>query len=283
MSENCNLCDKKIKISYDFVYDGDWMTNICMSCRVKIGLAILNNQLKFKNRKFLVKCPVCGEVVNVKHVNISNNFDLKCSNCLGVSIPINVGLIRKLQKVEFFQYLENVLVVDGSDFVSINDLEDALCDYLGVLDLPVSHKLLGKYISELFNIRGSRLVRDGERFTVFKGLSLVYQESLNGLPHFSRFWLHAILGESVKIIEKVVPKVEVVESVKEDEASVDDGVSKEELLEYIKEAELKIVEYKGLLNDDYAHDQPILNLIEDEEADIEEMEETLLEFFDYKR
>jgi hypothetical protein len=252
-----------------------------MSCRVKIGLAILNNQLKFKNKKFLVKCPVCGDLVNVKYVNISKDFNLRCSNCLSVSIPVNVGLIRKLLKVEFFQYLENVLIIDGSDFVSVNDLEEALCDYLGVLDIPVSHKLLGKYISELFNIRGSRLVRDGERFTVFKGLSLVYQEPLNGLPHFSRFWLDAILGESVRVIEKVVPKV--VESVKEEEASVDDGVTKEELLKYIKEAELKIVEYKGLLNGDFAHDQPILNLIDDEEADIEEMEETLLEFFDYKR
>jgi hypothetical protein len=275
---NCGLCDKKIKIDYDWVYNGKWMTNLCMACRLKIGIAVLNNQLIINDDNIFVKCSDCDELVNIKYVNIDHDYSLKCSNCLCVRVSVNQGLIKKLQKVEWFQYLSNLLVVDGSDVVSVNNLHEALCNYLRVDDLPFSHKLLGRYISELFNIKGTQVVRDGKKYTVFKGLSLVFQEPLKGLPHFSRFWLDAILGDSVRVVEKVVYKT--VESVDEEEANVEDGVSKEELLEYIKDAEVKIAEYEGLLNGDYAHDQPILNLIEDERADIEEFEETLSDFFE---
>jgi hypothetical protein len=132
----------------------------------------------------------------------------------------------------------------------------------------------------LFDIKGSRVVIKGERLTVFKGLSLVYQEPLKGLPHFSRFWINSILGESVRVVEKVVPKVEIEESIDEDVADINDDVNKDELVRYIKEAELKIAEYQCLLNDNFAHDQPILNLIEDEKADIEDLNETLSELFE---
>jgi hypothetical protein len=278
MNDNCNLCGKKIRVGYDWVFDGHWMTDLCMSCRLKIGVGVLNNQLVVKDGSPVVKCFSCGELVSLKHVNIDQDYSLKCSNCLCVRVPINQGLIKKLQKVEWFQYLSNVLVVDGEDCVTVNDLNKALCDYLKVDELPFSNTLLGRYINELFNINGTRTILDGGRFTVFNGLSLVYQEPLKGLHHFSRFWLDAILGQSVRFVDKVVPKV--VESVCEDEVIIDDGVNKDELVRYIKDAELKIAEYQVLLNGDYAHDQPILNLIEDEKADIEEFEETLSEFFD---
>jgi hypothetical protein len=249
-----------------------------MSCRIKIGVGILNNQLSIKNGNIIVKCSTCGELVNLNHVNINEDYSLKCSNCLSVRVHVNKSLIKKLQKTEFFQYLSNLLVVDSEDDVSVKDLDYALCDYLGIDELPFSNTLLGRYINELFDIKGSRVVVDGVRFTVFKGLSLVYQESLKGLPHFSRFWINSILGESVRFVDKIVPKR--VESVNEEEAIVDDDVNKDELVRYIKEAELKIAEYQSLLNGDYANDQPILNLIEDEKADIEDLEETLSELFE---